>query len=324
MSSRNRAIAAVVCAILLVIPVSATYAGDKPLVTAFSGEINGDYRFTTGNSSYSGTLHSGDRYPVEFSVDLPQDAILRYQRYYLYWAWSRKDQQAIYPSIAASTSLIPGESVLPMARYIDNKGFTSSSDFYSGMDTFSGGNLSPGKNQVFFVATNTGEGNSTFVIQGAGLLVIYESPESPEGVIVVKEGCDMLYNSFGITPEMATSTTSFDTPIDVGRVRSATLELIAPSAGYSRSDIVMKNAVCFNSADQENVPGFFSVVLDLIFPQMRGKEWDDAFYSDQQMQIGEENLLVTPYLVPKNNYVSVQDRGDYLLFTNAIFRVNYQ
>lgn len=323
MYSRKRILASIFCAVLLAIPVSATYAGDKPLVTVFEGSMNGSYVYSTGNSSYSGTLHSEDRYPVTFTMTIPPEATVRYQRYYVYWAWSRKDQQAVFPSITVTCCTSTDGPVQPAARYLDNKGFASSSDFYSGMDTFSGGNLSPGKNTVTFEVANTGEGNSSFVIQGAGLLSVYESPSSPPGLTVVKEGCDMQYNSFGITPEMATSTTTFDQEIDLNRVDSATLELIAPSAGYTRSDIVRKNAVCFNSADEEKLPGFFTVVLDLIFPQAKGKEWDDVFYSDQQVQVGRETLDVTPYLVAKNNYVAVQDRGDYLLFTNAIFRVDY-
>lgn len=321
---RNRGVyGAILCALLLVLPVSATYAGDKPLVTAYEGTMNGSYVFSTGNSTYSGTLYAGDRYPVEFTLDLPEDAVIRYQRYYVYWAWSRNDQQAVFPSITVTCCTATDGPVQPAARYMDNKGFASSSDFYSGMDTFSGGNLSPGRSTVTFEVANTGEGNSTFVLQGAGILAVYESPTHPYGITVVKEGCDMQYNSFGITSAMATSTTTFDTGISLNRVNSATLELIAPSAGYTRSDIVQKNAVYFNSADNEELPGFFTVILDLIFPQVRGKEWDDVFYSDQKMQIGRETLDVAPYLVAKNNYVAVQDRGDYLLFTNAIFRVNY-
>jgi hypothetical protein len=323
MISHARIVAQILCAALLILPVSATYAGDKPLVTAFSGTLNGGYVFSTGNSTYSGTLYPGDRYPVTFSIDLPGDAVIRYQRYYVYWAWSRQDQQAVYPSLTVTCCNGPESPALPSARYVDNKGFSSPSDFYSGMDTFSGGNLSPGRNEVTFEVENTGTGNSTFVIQGTGILAVYSSPASPGKLIVVKEGCDMLYNSYGITPEMATSTVVFEDTIDQERMTGSTLELIAPSGGYTRSDVIQKNAVYFNGQQKSELPGFFTAVLDLIFPQAKGKAWVDVFDSDNQQQIGIEKREVTPYIVGRSNFASVQDRGDYLLFTNAILQVEY-
>jgi hypothetical protein len=322
MTSRSRLVAAMLCAVLLVLPAGATYAGDKPLATAFAGEMHGGYVYSVGNSTYSGTIVSGGRYAVSFSVDLPDDAIVRYQRYYMYWAWSRRDQQAVYPSIAV-TCCTQGELPVAVTRFVDSKGVSGPSDFFSGMDTFAGGNLSPGKNAVTFEVANTGEGNSTFVIQGAGLLAVYESPSEPQGLTLVSEGCDMLYNSYGITPEMATSRVEWDRGIDLLRMKSATIELAAPSGGYTRSDVIGKNAVYMNRAQDDELPTFLSTILNLVFPESRGKEWDDVFLSDSQQQIGIETLDVTPYMAQKNNFVAVQDRGDYLLLTNAILRVDY-
>jgi hypothetical protein len=128
---------------------------------------------------------------------------------------------------------------------VDNKGFASPSDFFSGMDTFPGGHT-PGKTKVICTVENTGDQNSTFVIQGIGLLAVYECSRSHPGITIVKEGCDMLYNSYGITPEMATSRVDFDPEIDTGRVEQAVLRLVAPSGGYTRSDIIQKNTACFN------------------------------------------------------------------------------
>ncbi|WP_321504609.1 DUF3344 domain-containing protein [uncultured Methanoregula sp.] len=312
-----------ICAILLIMPVMATYAGDKPLATVYSAQENGGYVFSVGNSTYSGTLHPGDRYPVSFTIDIPEDATVRYQRYYLYWAWGRKDQQAVYPAINATQC--SGEKTLtgPAVRYVDNKGFSSASDFYSGMDAFSCRNLTPGKNTVTFEVANTGEGNSTFVVQGAGVLAVYESPASPPGQIEVREGCDMLYSSYGITPEMATSRMDFSQDIDMARLSKATLELVAPSGGYTRSDIIRKNAVGINHEQSGKLPPFITSVLSLVFPETRGKEWVDVFDSDQQQQIGIETRDVTPYLAARSNFATVQDRGDYLLLTNAILKVDY-
>lgn len=323
MISRIRMIMTLACIALLVLPALATYAGDRPLADAFKYEGPGGYVFSTGNSTYSGTLHTGDRYPVSFTIDLPQDTIVKYQRYYVYWAWSRKDQQAVYPAIAVTRCSVPGSPTNPASRYIDNKGFSSPSDFYSGMDSFSGCTLSPGTNTVTFEVANSGEGNSTFVIQGIGVIAVYESPSSQMGIILVKEGCDMLYNSYGITPHMATSRIDFDSEIDTDRLNKASLELVAPSGGYSRSDILMKNALSVNSRQESSLPAFFTVIIDLIFPNARGKEWTDVFDSDQQQQIGIETRDITPYIARRSNFAAVQDRGDYLLLTNAILQVEY-
>ena len=323
MSSRNRIAVSLVLTLFLMAPVLATYAGDEPLTTVYTAEENGGYVFSVGNSTYSGTLHPGNRYPVSFTLDLPEDATVRYQRYYLYWAWSRKDQQAVYPAITAISCPAPGSSAAPVMRYVDNKGFSSASDFYSGMDAFTCGNLTPGKNTVTFEIENSGEGNSTFVVQGAGLLAVYGSPSAPPGLIDIKEGCDMLYSSYGITPEMATSRMDFKEEIAISRLSKATLELVAPSGGYTRSDILQKNTLSVNREKSDKLPPFITTVLNLVFPEARGKEWVDVFDSDQQQQIGIETRDVTPYLAGRSNFATVQDRGDYLLLTNAILKADY-
>lgn len=323
MISRSRFAMTVVVVMVLAVPFAgATYAGDKPLSMVYASDKPGGYVFSVGNSSYSGTIESGGRYAVSFSIDLPEDAIVQYQRYYVYWAWSRRDQQAVYPTIAV-TCCTQGSTPFAVARYVDSKGVSGPSDFFSGMDTFAGGNLSPGRNEVTFEIANSGQGNSTFVIQGAGLLTLYDSASSPEGITIADEGCDMLYSSYGITPEMATSRISWDKTVDLNRMKSATLELVAPSGGYTRSDVIGKNTVYMNREENDRLPTFFSTILNLIFPQARGKEWDDVFLSDSRQQIGIETLDVATYLVQDNNFVAVQDRGDYLLFTNAVLRVDY-
>lgn len=324
MNSRCNLMMVLAVTAVLIVPAAGTYAGDKPLADAYTFEGRGGDVFSTGNSTYSGTLFVQDRYPVTFTIELPEDAAVRYQRYYVYWAWSRKDQQSVYPTFSVSES--PGADIPldPSSRYTDNKGFSSPSDFYSGVDTFQGIPLGPGKNTVTLVVTNTGEGNSTFVIQGIGALAVYESPSSPEGLIIIKEGCDMLYNSFGITQQMATSRIDFNQEIDTGRMASATLDLVAPSGGYSRSDVIRKNALYVNRRGETAIPPLFAEILNIVFPDARGGEWTDVFDATSQRQIGIETRDVTRFIGRTGNSVAVQDRGDYLLLTNAILKVEYR
>lgn len=301
--------------------VSASYSGDEPLAPVFYRELNGGYVFSTGDSVYSGQMSPGDGYNASFEIEIPSDAEPVFSRLYVYWAWSNLEKAAIYPSI--SVSGVPGGShKFTMAeRYVDSKGFVSSYDFFSGTDSYEMTGIDPGSSSFSVGIQNSATDNSTFVIEGLGLLVVYESPSSPDMQIWADEGCDMLYSEYGITPEMATAVAVFNGSVDTGNVESARLELVAPSGGYTRSDIPDKNIVRFNRDSDGNLPDFLESIISAIFPGYNGKEWIDCFDSDEVRQVGIETRDVGPYLRGSNNIVRVQDRGDYMLFTNAILSV---
>lgn len=318
MISRNTVLLIVIIFLFSSGTVSASYSGDEPLVPVFHEDLNGAYLFTTGDSIYSGQMNSSDKYSVSFNIEIPSDAKPVFSRLYLYWAWSNLEKSAIYPSISLEEAA-PGKFEFIRAdRYTDTKGFVSSYDFFSGTDSYDVSGIGPGENDVDVVVRNIAEDGSTFVIEGIGLLVVYESPSSPPASIWVSEGCDMLYNDFGITPDMATATAVFNGTVNTGNVEKAKLELVAPSGGYTGSDIPEKNAVYFNRERESNLPEFLESIISAIFPGYNGKEWTDCFNSDEIRQVGVEIRDVTPYLREKNNFVRVQDRGDYMLFTNAI------
>ncbi|MDD3622050.1 MAG: DUF3344 domain-containing protein [Methanofollis sp.] len=318
MSSHRLAIGVALLAMLLFLPAaSATYAGDKPLETAYHDEFNGGHLFTLGNSTYSGALNPGDRYAVDFEVELPEDATIRYQRLYIYWAWSKLDQKAIYPSVSV-TRTDTGALLNSSGRSVDSKGFVSTNDFFSGMDTFNTTNLSPGKNAFTAVLENTADDNRTFVVQGIGLLVIYECPESPEVICWVKEGADLLYNSYGITPAMATSRIEFEGKIEKSDLSSAELLLIAPSGGYTRENIPEINRLFVNREGETSMPSFFESILSALFPGSNGREWVNIFDSDETRQVGIDRRDVLPYLRTENNFAAVRDEKDYLVLTNAV------
>jgi hypothetical protein len=321
MSSRNpgaAALAIAVLACLIAVPAAATYAGDKPLVTAFYEDgIRGGYIFTQGNSTYSGALAPGDRYAVDFDVDLPEDAVVRYQRLYVYWAWSKLDQAAIYPSIAVNRS-DTGQQIEMIGRYVDSKGFVSKNDFFSGTDIFETGDLLPGKNTFTAVLENAADDNRTFVVQGIGLLAVYESAGAPEAVCWVKEGADLLYSSYGITPAMANSRIEFEGTIERSDLASADLLLVAPSGGYTRENIPEINRLFVNREGQTSLPSFFETILAAIFPGSNGREWVNVFDSDETRQVGIDRRDVLPYLRSENNFAAVQDEKDYFVLTNAV------
>lgn len=307
----------ILMAVLLTAPATATYAGDRPLENVFHEDITGGYIYTTGNSTYSGTLAPGERWPAEMDVTLPKDAAPVYTRLFLYWAWSKDGQVATYPNL---TPALTGADILgdSLTRYTDTKGFVSRNDFFSGMDAYTVTGLTGGDNPLTLTVTNTHPANATVVLQGAGILCVYEAGSGTSGTIWVNEGCDMLYSSYGVTPEMATATIIFPGEVEKGTTASATLHLVAPSAGYTSANTPDKNAIMVNRPAKSTMPEFFERILTMLFPGYNGWEWSDGFSSDEVHQVGEDVRDITPYLQAEDNTVAVLDNGDYLLLTNGI------
>lgn len=321
MNSRSRAIALALTAVFLIPGIAtASYSGDEPLQSVFHEDLPGGYLFSTGDCIYSGQMDPGSEYSASFDIDIPSDATPVFSRLYIYWAWSKLEKSAIYPELSIKCE--PSRyTVEPAVRYSDSKGFVGSYDFFSGTDSCELPGIVPGRNEFAITVGNAAEDNRTFVIEGAGVLVVYESPSSPETSIWVSEGCDMLFSDYGITPEMATASAFFNGTVDTGKVARAKLELVAPSGGYTRNNVPDKNIVLFNRDDSGNLPEFLDSMISAIFPGYNGKEWIDCFDSDELRQIGTETREVGPYLREKNNVVRVRDQGDYMLFSNAILLV---
>lgn len=322
MTSRSIAVLGIALLIALAAPSSASYAGDKPLTTVMADEISGGYVFTLGNSTYSGTLEPGDSYAVAFERKLPADARIIDARAYVYWAWSRVEQQAVYPIMQVAFTGEGHQELDRSQRYVDSKGFVSSNDFFSGMDVYPLPAAAIAENPATVTVANAADDNASFVVQGVGLLIVYESPSSPRGMLWVKEGCDMLYSSYGVQPEMATSRIEFEGAVDTGATRSATLQLVAPSGGYMRTDMPQKNTVAVNRNTGDRLPSFIEVILEALFPGYNGREWTDAFDATEQIQVGTDAREIAPYLRSQENVVTVRDNGDYLLLTNAFLWID--
>jgi len=140
--------------------------------------------------------------------------------------------------------------------------------------------------------------------------------------IWVKEGSDLLYSCFGISPEIATSTIRFEGTVGPARdISGARLFLAAPSGGYSRENIPGRNALMVNRIPEESLPASFSQIFSVMFPGYQGKVWNDVFGGDEMHQIGIEEKEISRYLRVEDNHVEVRDQGDYLLLTNAILKV---
>lgn len=153
----------------------ATYAADRPLNTTYSGEVNGDYIFSMGDSSYTSSIDPGQIYQVNFSIQVPEDATVTFQRLYVYWAWSRILQQAFYPVIDLQDSRNPSENLTLLSRYTDNKGVVGTYDFYTGMDVYELSPLQPGRNDFTVTLHQDGPPNSSVLFFGMGVLAVFEN-----------------------------------------------------------------------------------------------------------------------------------------------------
>lgn len=306
--------------LLLTVPASASYAGDKPLQTVLHDEHYGGLDFSLGDSKYSGELEYNKSYMVNFSVNLPAEGSVKVAKAYVYWVWSKKDLEGIYPQFNAS--IINSETTAPLPKghmYTDTKGFVSRYDYFSGMNTYDlSGKISKSGNYSISLV-NTDKNGSTFCVQGIGLLLVYEDPKSPAIEYWINEGCDMLYADYGITPEVATTTTYFKGDIDPDNVTDARLITVSPSGGYS-SGREARNKLYFNE-ETRSIPVLGDIV-QLLFGS--GKVWENVYQTNETVQVALDEKPVADYLEPTENFASIQDNGDYLLATNAILVLKFK
>lgn len=306
--------------LLLMAPASASYAGDKPLQTVIHDEHHGGLDFSLGDSKYSGELTYNKSYMVNFSVNPPAGSSIKVAKAYVYWVWSKKDLEGIYPQFNASLTSSGTAVPLPEGHmYTDTKGFVSRYDYFSGMNTcdLSGKISKPGSYSISLV--NTDKNGSTFCVQGIGLLLVYENPKSPIIEYWIGEGCDMLYADYGITPEVATTTTYFKGDINLDNVTDARLITVSPSGGYS-SGREARNKLFFNEKTS-SIP-VLGDIIQLLFGS--GKSWENVYQTNETVQVAVDEKPVADYLEPAENFASIQDKGDYLLATNSIFVLKFK
>lgn len=321
MSSPSRWILLALACMGLITTAGATYAGDRPLTDAMYDEGHLQYLYTTGDSAYRGGFGSNETYSTSFSLEIPPDAEVRFQRLYVYWAWSNYNQKPFYPMFNLSDSRDPSSGLESAARNVDSKGVVGTYDFYSGTDAYLLPSLHPGKNNFTVTLVQSGPPGSSAAIFGMALLVVYEDATEPYRLIWVKEGCDILFSSFGVSPEMASSEMVFEGSLPSDEIGGAELFLVAPSGGYSRDRDFEINSLRVNRVDEEQTPLLMRTIFSMLFPNYQGKEWFDIFVLDSKTQMGFETREIKPYLRRENNKVVVRDQGDYLQLTNAILAI---
>ena len=307
--------------IIVVFPASASYAGDKPLTTVYHDVHPGGVEFTLGNSKYSGEMKSNDTYTVEFEVAVPANASIKFARAYTYWVWSKKGLEGIFPQINASVmhhEVV--SSVSHDSRYADTKGFVARYDFFSGADAYDLSDLIHENGTYSISLRNSADDGRTFCLQGIGLLIIYEYQDSPVIEYWVNEGCDMIYAEHGITPKMATTTTYFKGEVDAEKVSRAYMITASPSGGLTQGTKQTRNTIFFN--EKAEVTPILGDIIRILFGS--GKVWKDMYMTGESVQIALDERDVTNYLKTRDNFVSIQDSGDYMLVTNAIMVLEFE
>ena len=299
--------------LMLAFPVSASYAGDRPLETVVHDEHPGELVFSIGDSGYSGELRPGDRYTVNFELEPPAGGKIKFARAYVYWVWSKNELEGIYPEIDVTLFRGNNFSVLPLAeRYSDTKGFVSRYDFFSGMDAYTLDQDISKPDTYSITLRNSAEDGSTFCVQGIGLLQVYEAEGLPEIEYWINEGCDMLYAEYGISPDAATMTTYFKGDVDPEKISAARLITVSPSGGYT-SGTEARNRLFFNEKTKP-VP-VIGEIIRLLFGG--GGVWKNVYLTNESVQVAWDEREILDFLEVSGNYASIQDNGDYLLATNA-------
>ncbi len=205
------------------------------LTTYAHDVVRGDLLYTIGNSTYRGSMPSGETYTVEFNItDIPSGATVTIARLYSYWTYS-------YEEPGASMDVtFDGTLQTQDASYIDRKGYGSYDRPYG---TYAYDITISGNGVYSAIITNTGD---KFSIYAMGLLIIYED-NGNEVEYWIDEGADIISAKYVATPEQATTDAPFDGTITLADVESARLITVIPSGDKGL------NTLLFNSYTESGI-----------------------------------------------------------------------
>lgn len=263
------------------------YAGGA-LETYQHGTINGDILFTIGDSKYRGELSPGTNYSVVFDTAVPEGSTIKGARLYLYWTWSYNGSNGTYPEMNVQ---LEGNSIVPEKEYSDRKG-SGKYDYPSGTYAFDVTD-SITADKIQLTVENIGL-DRVFSINGAGLLLFYEHPDLQRMEYWIDEGADMIRTEDENSSENVISAAYFEGVIDTANISSAQLITVVPSGDKG------KNNLYFNSM-----------------------EWEGVYEGDPYEQLAIDTRDVTDYLQSGNNSVKIEDKGDYLIPSNAFLILKF-
>ena len=195
--------------------------GASVLTTALNGTDTGGLIFTKGNSQYYSNLAPGSTYTVNFTVDgIPAGASIIAARLYNYYCWSVTGQPA------QESMTMNGQSAMLLNSYSDTKGMAPY-NYPFGTVAFDATHIMSGNGSYAAVMTNNGAG--TICPFGTGLVIVYHDPNGSPFEYWLNEGADLIWPGDGVTPQEATTSTSFLGSIDTSKVYSAELITVVTS-----------------------------------------------------------------------------------------------
>jgi Protein of unknown function (DUF3344)/CARDB len=206
------------------------------LTTYAHDVVRGDLLYTIGNSTYRGSMPSGETYTVDFNITgIPSGATVKIARLYSYWSYS-------YEEPGASMDVtFDGTLQTQDASYIDRKGYGSYDRPYG---TYAY-DITISDNGIYSATINN-TGTDKFSIYAMGLLIIYED-NSNEVEYWIDEGADIISAKYVATPEQATTDAPFDGTVTLADVESARLITVIPSGDKGL------NTLLFNSYTESGI-----------------------------------------------------------------------
>jgi hypothetical protein len=303
----------------------ADYSGDHPLTHYERGGTYGDLVYVTveDGSTYKRMYATEvpDSMSQNLKIEIPDDAEIITARLYNYVSWSTSGgpyDKNVSGDPAEATLEFNGETVTcqnpdpitnpidysnGVVQYWDSKEQGLTYDFPSGTFAWDVTHLIDGSDTYTAIITNadsTPNDDESFTTYGFGLLVVYDiEPEGPHPAKLhywIMEGADQLS---GTALEPATTSASFLAAVpNIKGVESATLKTVVVSCDKGGST-PPGNMVSFNGAE--------------IGPATAGDYWS----------IGVDDYNVGWLIQRTGNMAEIQDRGDYMVASNAFLVVEY-
>ncbi len=215
-------------------------AGLPSLVLLEHQKIRGNLVYTVGNSSKV-ELEPANTTTTGFNITIPDSASLKTARLYVYWYDSYSSTEH---GDADLTVVIEGHSfTTPDAMYTDEKGF-GSYNYPKGTYVYDVSSAISGTGTYAAVMEN-GADNTSTVLTGQMLLVVYEEGSEPEREYWITEGCDLLManSKYCVSPGEAIANVTLEGEIANATNKSARLITVVAQGNEQGTDLTFNEQV---------------------------------------------------------------------------------
>jgi subtilase family serine protease len=276
------------------------------LVNAPSGKIYGDMIYSIGDSEYN----SGDVSFNDIKSQISSNVTIKTARLYLHWLYWEKHDSA---SVDMQFNGKPVSS--PVRKYYDD---TMATRFPTRWGTY----VYDVTEEVRDIVAHGGKYAASAQIYdddahstGMGLLIVYEDESKPLIEYGIAEGtwtmmADNKKHPTGLLPEQCTANASFAGVVNTSKGKAELLTVLASWGVEELWTGTIGDALRFNGRDV-GTP--------------RGKSyWKYEGKNNSCMALTTNHWEdVTEYLSPTQNKAEIQSRGNFMMATNAFFKVTY-